>query len=90
MLWCRPMPNLSQELFPGGEKAGWRLKAVQRAVEAKDVIARRQDAGAVVRYRGMSQLRLNIEHDRFAQSDIATAEIGAACSIRFSGIPCSR
>ncbi len=34
------LPNLSQELFPGGEKAGWWLKAVQLDLEAKDVIER--------------------------------------------------
>ncbi|VVT17370.1 conserved hypothetical protein [Roseovarius sp. EC-HK134] len=34
------LPNLSQELFPGGEKAGWWLKAVQLDLEAKGVIAR--------------------------------------------------
>lgn len=34
------LPNLSQELFPGGEKAGWWLKAVQLDLEAKGVIER--------------------------------------------------
>lgn len=34
------LPNLSQELFPAGEKAGWWLKAVQLDLEAKGVIAR--------------------------------------------------
>ena len=34
------LPNLSQELFPGGEKAGWWLKAVQLDQEAKGVIER--------------------------------------------------
>jgi hypothetical protein len=34
------LPNLSQELFPGGEKAGWWLKAVQLDLEAKGVIKR--------------------------------------------------
>ena len=33
-------PNLSQELFPGGEKAGRWLKAVQLDLEAKGVIER--------------------------------------------------
>ncbi|MCZ4262692.1 hypothetical protein O4G76_17790 [Limimaricola sp. G21655-S1] len=31
---------LSQEHFPGGEKAGWWLKAVQLDLEAKGIIAR--------------------------------------------------
>ena len=34
------LPNLSQDLFPGGEKAGWWLKAVQLDLEAKGVIKR--------------------------------------------------
>lgn len=34
------LPNLSQELFPGGEKAGWWLKAVQLDLEAKGEIER--------------------------------------------------
>ncbi|UOA33811.1 hypothetical protein DSM110093_03646 (plasmid) [Sulfitobacter sp. DSM 110093] len=34
------LSNLSQELFPGGEKAGWWLKAVQLDLEAKGVIER--------------------------------------------------
>jgi hypothetical protein len=32
--------TLSQDLFPGGDKAGWWLKAVQLDLEAKGVIAR--------------------------------------------------
>jgi hypothetical protein len=34
------LPNLSQKLYPGGEKAGWWLKAVQLDLEAKGVIGR--------------------------------------------------
>lgn len=34
------LSNLSQELFPGGEKAGWWLKAVQLDLEAKGMIER--------------------------------------------------
>lgn len=34
------LPMLSQELFPGGEKAGWWLKAVQLDLEAKGAIMR--------------------------------------------------
>jgi hypothetical protein len=34
------LPLLNQELFPGGEKAGWWLKAVQLDLEAKGIIAR--------------------------------------------------
>lgn len=34
------MEHLSPDLFPGGEKAGWWLKAVQLDLEAKGVIAR--------------------------------------------------
>jgi hypothetical protein len=34
------LPVLSQEHFPGGEKAGWWLKAVQLDLEAKGVIRR--------------------------------------------------
>ncbi|MCT7374951.1 DUF6958 family protein [Chelativorans salis] len=31
---------LDQELFPGGEKAGWWLKAVQLDLEAKGIVKR--------------------------------------------------
>lgn len=34
------LPHLDQDLFPGGEKAGWWLKAVQLDLEARKVIAR--------------------------------------------------
>ncbi len=34
------LPALSGALFPGGEKAGWWLKAVQLDLEAKGVIKR--------------------------------------------------
>ena len=34
------LPHLDQDLFPGGEKAGWWLKAVQLDLEAKGIIAR--------------------------------------------------
>jgi hypothetical protein len=34
------LPRLDQALFPGGDKAGWWLKAVQLDLEAKGVIAR--------------------------------------------------
>ncbi|KGF68469.1 hypothetical protein LL06_16385 [Hoeflea sp. BAL378] len=34
------LDHLSQDLFPGGEKAGWWLKAVQLDLEAKGIIAR--------------------------------------------------
>lgn len=34
------LPLLPQNLFPGGEKAGWWLKAAQLDLEAKGVIAR--------------------------------------------------
>jgi len=34
------LPHLSQAHFPGGEKAGWWLKAVQLDLEAKGVIVR--------------------------------------------------
>ena len=34
------LPHLSQSLFPGGDKAGWWLKAVQLDLEAKGVIGR--------------------------------------------------
>lgn len=34
------LPNLSQKLFPDGEKAGWWLKAVELDLEAKGVIER--------------------------------------------------
>ena len=33
-------PHLSDDLFPGGETAGWWAKAVQLDLEAKKVIAR--------------------------------------------------
>ena len=34
------LPKLPGELFPGGDKAGWWLKAVQLDLEAKKTIAR--------------------------------------------------
>ncbi len=34
------LPILSQQEFPGGEKAGWWLKAVQLDLEAKGILAR--------------------------------------------------
>lgn len=34
------LPLLPQDLFPGGAKAGWWLKAVQLDLEAKGVLAR--------------------------------------------------
>lgn len=34
------LPRLSADVFPGGAKAGWWLKAVQLDLEAKRVIAR--------------------------------------------------
>ena len=34
------LPHLSEEHFPGGDKAGWWLKAVQLDLEAKGTIAR--------------------------------------------------
>ncbi|MDX2482228.1 MAG: hypothetical protein QNK42_01040 [Pseudodonghicola sp.] len=34
------LPTLSEDLFPGGAKAGWWLKSVQLDLEAKGVIAR--------------------------------------------------
>lgn len=36
----RLLPQLPQDLFPGGDKAGWWLKAVQLDLEAKAVIMR--------------------------------------------------
>ena len=33
-------PRLPADLFPGGDKAGWWVKAVQLDLEAKQVIAR--------------------------------------------------
>lgn len=41
------LPLLPADLFPGGDKAGWWLKAVQLDLEAKRVIARA--AGSPVR-----------------------------------------
>ena len=41
------LPLLPQDLFPGGDKAGWWLKCVLLDLEAKGVIARA--AGAPVR-----------------------------------------
>jgi hypothetical protein len=34
------LPHLSETLFPGGEKAGWWLKAVHLDLEAKGVLGR--------------------------------------------------
>ena len=37
---ARLLPLLPEALFPGGDKAGWWLKAAQLDLEAKDVIRR--------------------------------------------------
>ena len=34
------LPHLSDDLFPGGTKAGWWIKAVQLDLEAKGIIGR--------------------------------------------------
>lgn len=34
------LPSLPDDLFPGGDKAGWWLKAVQLDLEAKGIIER--------------------------------------------------
>lgn len=34
------LPKLPQELFPGGDKAGWWIKCVQLDLEAKGVLMR--------------------------------------------------
>ncbi len=39
-LISRVIPLLAQDLFPGGDKAGWWVKAVQLDLEAKKAIAR--------------------------------------------------
>lgn len=44
------LPNLDQNLFPEGAKAGWWLKAVQLDLEAKGIIAR-ADGSPVRLYR---------------------------------------
>jgi hypothetical protein len=41
------LPYLDENLFPGGAKAGWWLKAVQLDLEAKKIIARAE--GSLVR-----------------------------------------
>jgi hypothetical protein len=38
----RVLAHLPQELFPGGAKAGWWVKAVQLDLEAKGVVARKK------------------------------------------------
>lgn len=43
----RLLPLLPQDLYPGGDKAGWWLKAVQLDQEARNVI--RRAAGSPVR-----------------------------------------
>ncbi|RZT98085.1 DUF6958 family protein [Rivibacter subsaxonicus] len=49
------LPHLPDDLFPGGAKAGWWLKAVQLDLEAKGLIQRAQ--GKPVRlFRSSSQV----------------------------------
>lgn len=36
------LPKLPQDLFPGGDKAGWWLKAAQLDLEAKGLLRREQ------------------------------------------------
>ena len=43
-------PHLPEELFPGGEKAGWWVAAVQLDLEAKGII-KREGKGPVRLYR---------------------------------------
>ncbi|UZK64734.1 DUF6958 family protein [Sphingomonas sp. M1-B02] len=38
------LPRLPESLFPGGDKAGWWIKAVQLDLEAKGVVARAPSA----------------------------------------------
>jgi len=38
----RILPLLPQDLFPGGEKAGWWLKGVQLDLEAKRLVTREE------------------------------------------------
>jgi hypothetical protein len=38
----RLLPRLPEDLFPGGDKAGWWLKAVQLDLEAKGLIVREE------------------------------------------------
>jgi hypothetical protein len=45
------LPHLPQDLFPGGEKAGWWLKAVQLDAEAKGLV-RRSDKPPVRLWKG--------------------------------------
>lgn len=42
------LPKLSQEHFPGGEKAGWWMKCVQLDLEAKGVVER--EKGSPLRF----------------------------------------
>ena len=42
-------PRLSQEVFPGGEKAGWWAKCVQLDLEAKGTVVR--DGSTPLRFR---------------------------------------
>ena len=44
--------HLPAELFPGGEKAGWWMKAVQLDLEAKKVIARTPSPVRLYRVKG--------------------------------------
>lgn len=45
-------PHLPADLFPGGEKAGWWVKAVQLDLEAKKVIARTPSPVRLYRVKG--------------------------------------
>jgi len=47
----RVLAHLPEELFPGGAKAGWWMKAVQLDLEAKNVI-RREKTSPVKLYKG--------------------------------------
>lgn len=46
------LSRLPQDLFPGGEKAGWWLKAAQLDLEAKGVV-KREDTKPLRFYRSM-------------------------------------
>jgi hypothetical protein len=47
----RLLAHLPQDLFPGGAKSGWWMKAVQLDLEAKDII--RREKGSPIRlYKG--------------------------------------
>lgn len=79
----RLLPRLPEDLFPGGDRAGWWLKAVQLDLEAKGLIVREDTKP--LRLRNCSEISRISEHHDAANATfddivaMATAELKPGC-----------